>query len=328
MKRILIACDPSRMDAPLRRSLAHLIKSCEISIVHNGYAAFDEIGAKPFDLIVVDFQLSGIDSLELIESLQYIDPGVPVILMLQRDHKSIKMAPGIRAQTIVSPFKPLKFLRLVDKLLHQQLNRYRYLAQTLHSTLQTLCAQTGTPSAFLVEESGQILLAHGEVEGELLEKLGHLAVGVSMLDEELERLFAQDEKLRAHYQTQKDHGLYVIPVTVNLRLALLSPLIEKPQQAEEVWELMNQAATEAQAAFDRYSRAGLEAEDAGEPEMLRDHVFIPLSLQISEATTSEPVAVEEPYISQEDQEIAVNWEILSSNSNVLSRLQNFIRTDD
>ena len=132
MKRILVACDPSRMDAPLRRSLAHLIKSCDISIVHNGHAAFDEIGAKPFDLIVVDFQLTGIDSLELVESLQYIDPGVPVILLIQESHKSIKdEAPRAKAQPILCPFNPLKFLRLVDKLLHQQLNRYRQLAGTL-----------------------------------------------------------------------------------------------------------------------------------------------------------------------------------------------------
>jgi CheY-like chemotaxis protein len=324
MKRILVACDPSRMDAPLRRSLAHLIKSCEISIVHNGYAAFDQIGAKPFDLIVIDFQISGVDSLELVESLQYIDPGVPAILMIQESHKSIRdEGPRLRAQTIVAPFKPLKFLRLVDKLLHQQLNRYRQLASTLETTLEALCQETGTPSVFLVEDSGQILMAYGEIEGELLEYLGNLAVGVSMLDEELERLFSQDEKMRVHYQQQKDHGLYVIPVTVNLRLALLSPLGSQSQSVEQIWVLMDKAATDTQTAFDRYSQ-----QDAGESEILRDHVFIPLALDVGEELSVEPVPPEESYESTEEQELAVNWEILSSNSNVLSRLQNFIRTDN
>lgn len=324
MKRILVACDPSRMDASLRRSLAHLIKSCDISIVHDGYAAFEEIGTKPFDLIVVDFQISGIDSLELVESLQYIDPGVPVILIVQENLKSIRdEGPRLKAQTIVIPFKPLKFLRLVDKLLHQQLNRYRQLAGTLETTLEVLCQETGTPSVFLVEDDGQILLAYGEIEGELLGQLGNLAVGVSMLDEELERLFSQDDNLRTHYQTQKDHGLYVIPVTINLRLALLSPLAGQPESADKIWALMDQAATDIQTAFDRYSQ-----QDTAESEILRDHVFIPLSLEVSEELSLESVTPEESYESPDEEELAVNWEILSSTSNVLSRLQNFISTDN
>jgi len=312
------------MDASLRRSLAHLIKSCEISIVHNGYAAFDEIGAKPFDLIVIDFQISGIDSLELVESLQYIDPGVPVILMIQEDHKSIKgEGPRLRAQTIITPFKPLKFLRLVDKLLHQQLNRYRQLAGTLEAALETLCRETGTPSVFLVEDGGQILMAYGEIGGELLGQLGNLAVGVSMLDEELERLFSQDDTMRAHYQQQKDHGLYVIPVTVNLRLALLSPLAGQTQSAEQIWALMDKAATDTQTALNHYNQ-----QDTAESEILSDHVFIPLSLAMDGELSLEAVTPEETYESAEEEELAVNWEILSSNSNVLSRLQNYIRTDN
>jgi DNA-binding NarL/FixJ family response regulator len=324
MKRILIACDPSHMDGALRRSLAHLITSCEISVVHNGYAAFDEIGAKPFDLIVIDFQISGIDSLELVESLQYIDPGVPVILMLQESHKSIRdEGLRLRAQTILTPFKPLKFLRLVDKLLHQQLNRYRQLAGTLEATLAGLCQETGTPSVFLVEDSGQILMAYGQIEGELLGQLGNLAVGVSMLDEELERLFAQDESMRTHYQEQKDHGLYVIPVIVNLRLALLSPLAGQLQAAEQIWTLMDKAATATQTALVRYNQ-----QDVAESEILRDHVFIPLSLDVGREFSPELVTPKETFESVEEQELAVNWGILSNNSNVLSRLQNFIRTDN
>jgi len=90
MKRILVACDHARMDAPLRRSLAHLVKSCDISVVHDGHGAFEEISLQPFDLIIIDFALSGIDGLELVESIQYIDPGVPVILLVQPAHKAIK----------------------------------------------------------------------------------------------------------------------------------------------------------------------------------------------------------------------------------------------
>ncbi len=130
MKKILVACDHSRIDRSLRRSLAHLVKSCEITIVHNGYEAFSELSDQAFDLCVIDFLLPGLDSLELVESIQYIDPGVPVILMLEQAHKTVwNTARHLKAQPLVRPFKPLRFLRLVDKLLLGHLNHYRELAK-------------------------------------------------------------------------------------------------------------------------------------------------------------------------------------------------------
>jgi CheY-like chemotaxis protein len=336
MKKILVACDRVRMDAPLRRSLAHLVKSCEISVVHDGYAAFDEISAHPFDLIVADFQLAGIDSLELVESLHYIDPGVPVILMLRETHKSVSnTASHFRAHPIVCPFKPLKFLRLVDKLLHQQLNRYRHLASTLETVLETLCHQVDTPCTFLVENNGQVLVSKGEIEGAVLEALGNVAVGLSLLDEELKRLFAKDETLHTHYQqAQKDHGLYVINVIgERLRLALLSPLTGS-QDRSEIWQWLEKAAIEAKIAFDHYNQGAVAAAPAGNGKevdqhqiMSQDHVFIPLSLEAGIDEALAETAQPEDHDDSEDDEVAVNWQIISSTSNLLTRLRDLSQSD-
>jgi CheY-like chemotaxis protein len=335
MKRILVACDPTRMDAPLRRSLAHLVNSCDINVVHNGFEAFDEISVQPFDLIVVDFQLPGIDSLELVESLHFIDPGVPVILMLQQDHKLVShTAHYFKAHSIICPFKPLKFLRLVDKLLHQQLNRYRQLAKTLETVLETLCHQTNTPCTFLVENNGQVLVAKSEIEEAVLEALGNVAVGLSLLDEELNRLFAKNETLHNHYQqAQKNHGLYVINVIgESLRLALLSPLTES-QDKGEIWQWLEKAAIDVKTAFDHYSQdVATVAPDGNGKEIdkhqivSQDHVFIPLSLEadIDEAPAEAPQLEGHD---DEDDEVAVNWEIISSTSNLLSRLRDLNLSD-
>jgi CheY-like chemotaxis protein len=337
MKKILVACDRAQLDVSLRRSLAHLVQSCDINVVHNGYAAFDELSAQPFDLIVADFLLPGIDSLELVESIQYIDPGVPVILIVKQDHKSVQdTARYLKAHPITHPFKPLRFLRLVDKLLHQQLNRYRQLASILETVLDRLCQQSSTPCAFLVENNGQILLSKGEIGETLLETLGNLAVGISLLDEELERLFAQDETLRIHYQqAQKDYGLFVVPVIDNLRLALLSPIIE-PQEPKELWQWMRQAAFDTKQALNRYSQETSPAEDdngkeASEEEdqvTLQDYVFIPLSLDDIDETPAETTKSEESGDDEEDEdEVAVNWQILSNNSKLLTRLKDLSQPD-
>jgi DNA-binding NtrC family response regulator len=149
MKTILLVCDHSNIDGPLRRSLAHLVKCCEINIIPDGYQAFNELSVKAFDLIIIDFESPGADALELVESVQYIDPGVPVILLLKQEHKLIwDTARHLKAHPLIRPFKPLKFLRRVDKLLHKQLNRYRHLAEDLHQTLETLRKQTEAACTF------------------------------------------------------------------------------------------------------------------------------------------------------------------------------------
>jgi DNA-binding response OmpR family regulator len=333
MKRILVACDSGRMDTPLRRSLAHLVKSCEIDVVHDGYAAFEEISAHPFDLLVFDFALSGIDSLELVESVQYIDPGVPVILLLQADHKSMRESAQLKAHPMMCPFKPLKFLRLVDKLLHQQLNRYRQLAGALETALETLRQQTGAHCVFLVEENGQLLLTKGELGAALVETLGNLVVGLVVLDEEMDQLFSQDETLHHHYHAApKDHGLYVIPLTANLRLALLSPLTTDTPATASLWPALDSAAMNIRRAFDRYSQGAAAAagpEAGGRYDIApEEHLFIPLALESKfEGTTSEAPVVEIREDTEDEEEIAVNWQIITSASNLLSRLQSLSRDD-
>ena len=332
MKRILVACDHSRMDAPLRRSLAHLVKSCDISVAHDGHSAFEEISLQPFDLIIIDFALGGIDSLELVESIQYIDPGVPVILLVQPAHKAIKTAAFLKAQPIMCPFKPLKFLRLVDKLLHQQLNRYRQLANTLETALETLRQQTNTPGVFLIEDNGQVLLSKGDLGEILLEALGNLAVGLTVLDEELNKLFVQDKVLHNHYQqAPKDHGLYVTPVSGNLHLALLSPLTPLAPTADAIWPWLDKAAINIHLAFDRYNQAitGEGPDESAKYQIKpQEHLFIPLSLEstLSEASAA-PVRAEISDDSEDEEEIAVNWQIITNASNLLARLQSLSQNE-
>src|SRR5262245_51022734 len=110
MKNILLICDHTYIDIPLRRSLAHLVNSCYIEIISRGYWALDVLKSKTFDLIIVDSSLADIDCLELVESIEYIDPGLPVILMLRQDHRSLwGPARSAGANPILRPFRPLAF---------------------------------------------------------------------------------------------------------------------------------------------------------------------------------------------------------------------------
>jgi DNA-binding NtrC family response regulator len=121
---MLLACPPLQVDPQLRRSLVRLVNSCHIEIVHDGYQLFQILSDRTFDLFIIDFAIPGIDSLELIESIRYIDPGVPVILIVPQNQPGLaKMAQQLMAHPIIRPFEPITFLRLVDRLLPQRLGQ-------------------------------------------------------------------------------------------------------------------------------------------------------------------------------------------------------------
>jgi CheY-like chemotaxis protein len=327
MKKILLACDPSHIDPPLRRSLGHLLKSaCQIKVAHNGGQVLDHLHDQAYDLIIIDFEIPGADSLELVESVQYIDPGVPVILMMQAEHRCIwDTACRLKTTPIIRPFKPLKFLRLVDKLLHQQLNRYRRLGETLTAALEGLCAQTAGPCAFLVEESGQVLMIGGEPCGWSIDDLGRLVAEKAMPAGEPVHTdhLAAAAPAGSPLPPGQECGLYVTLVTDHLRLALLSAP-PGGRNGHLTWPAIDVAARQIRAAF--YSHAAGDSEAALPQALATPHRFITLTLC---PPACPPVAAPEPETQEEwdQEETAINWGIITNNSDLLSRLQAFCQID-
>ncbi len=342
MKHILIVCKHSNIDTPLRRSLAHLVKSCEIQIVPNGHQAFDELNQKAFDLIIIDSEITGIDSLELAESIEFIDRGIPIILMLPQAHKPLwEPARRLNVNPILRPFKPLTFLRLVDKLLHRQLERYRNLSETLKSILENLRLQTKAHSAILIDGSGQALVFNGKVEDDLAASLGNLvtteAVGNGLVREQ----DAQQETLVAQNTSEKDHDLYLTPVIENLYLALVSSITITHLTPNDIWQQIDTAAQGVKQAFyknalaDRQSSSGKTNGLNSNEKADRIHILVPLKLDADatprqgeeDAVTTLELNADATPAQDEEYEIAINWQILSNSTTVLNRLHDFCQVN-
>ena len=82
--RILIVED----EAPVARQIAAALTEDghDLKAVHSGEAALNEVSEKPFDLIVLDIGLPGIDGFELLRRLrtQHLASRVPVADRAQR----------------------------------------------------------------------------------------------------------------------------------------------------------------------------------------------------------------------------------------------------
>ncbi len=324
MKNILLVCNRSNIDKALRRSMAHLTTCCQIEIVANGYQAYYELSNRAFELIIIDAEIEGIDSLELVESIGYIDPGIPVILMLKEKHRALwGEARVLRADPILRPFKPLIFLRLVDTLLHQHLERYRDLSEILTATLQSLTAQPGTVCAFLADGDGQVLLDTNTVDRELLASLAQLAArppdtAVS------KKQYAAGHPLVAAPPAKHDHTLFVASVIENLRLAMLVGSNGRLDEPENVHPLLNAATERIRQAIlkNAYLENSTTENDASGTELseIGSPVDSVILLKLSANTIELPAEPD----TIEDDEVAINWQILSNSADTLSRLETIL----
>ncbi|MHB0856812.1 MAG: response regulator [Anaerolineae bacterium] len=79
LKRILVVDDDDRVLWVLYHTLARLGGDYEIVPAHDGLEALNEASKKPFDLLVTDLMLPGIDGVELTKAVRSLNPAVAVI---------------------------------------------------------------------------------------------------------------------------------------------------------------------------------------------------------------------------------------------------------
>jgi CheY-like chemotaxis protein len=332
MKTILVVCDQADIDTPLRKSLGHLVNSCEIRMTPNGFEAFDELGFDTFDLVVVDSEVTGLDSLEFVESVDYIDPGVPVIMMLHQAHKSMwGPARMLRANPIVRPFKPVTFLRLVDTLLHEQLERYRDLAEMLRSILESLALATQATATFLVDGSGFPLISTGDLDDDLLRMLGGLAVSRIGADDNISASPDPQTALLADNDQEKDHQLYLTVALENLYLAVIRPAVVAQETTADFWHLTEQKVKDVATAF-------FENVSPTTSETTREEDLTPNGTALARATTKTQLVIPlklatvSPFGASHANETgadqqSINWQIIPDTSNLVGRLQDFCQLD-
>ncbi|MGA9751710.1 MAG: sigma-54 dependent transcriptional regulator [Acidobacteriota bacterium] len=77
--RILMVED----DPNLRRILSYHLERLEYTVVQvaDGRSALDRLAAEPFDLVVTDVRMAGMDGIELLRAIREKDPDLPVVVM-------------------------------------------------------------------------------------------------------------------------------------------------------------------------------------------------------------------------------------------------------
>jgi len=80
-RRILIVDDDPDLLRLLADSVASYCAECEVISAADGHAAVKQLDGQPFDLILTDYQMPGMNGLELASTVHRTSPGTPVVLL-------------------------------------------------------------------------------------------------------------------------------------------------------------------------------------------------------------------------------------------------------
>ncbi|MBU1782282.1 response regulator [bacterium] len=119
MAKILIVDDEKDLAGILGIILKQ--EGYQVTPVLDGYQALEEIKKTPYDLILMDIRLPGINGVETFIQIKEINPEVRVIMMTgfaMEDLIEEALAKGAYA-CIHKPFDPVKLIELIQKVLSQ-----------------------------------------------------------------------------------------------------------------------------------------------------------------------------------------------------------------
>ncbi|MFT5052563.1 MAG: two-component system chemotaxis response regulator CheY [Chlamydiales bacterium] len=91
MKNVLIVDDSTVARMMISRCVSEFLEGCEITTAESGEAALEAVAAaqENFDLAILDFNMPGIDGLELAQQLHFLQPDARLILATANNQKSL-----------------------------------------------------------------------------------------------------------------------------------------------------------------------------------------------------------------------------------------------
>ena len=111
--RILLVDDEERFRTTLGKRLIE--RELEIATAGSGLEAIEELKNNPYDVVILDIKMPGMDGIETLAEVRKIKPGVEVILLT--GHGSIDSAvEGMRLGAYDYIMKPCEIEELVEKI--------------------------------------------------------------------------------------------------------------------------------------------------------------------------------------------------------------------
>lgn len=251
-KQILIVDDERAILAVLKGSLKKMETEYEVTTVMDGFSALDVLQEKTFDLVVTDFNMEGMDGLELVEAVHYQQPQAKIVMMTAYGYKGLKEDVG-RFDAFRYLTKPLEidtFRQVVKEALEDaetkrpnifMLSDEQY--NQVHALLKQLQIEVNGRCLFLTSTNGNTIARIGDAGKLAVEEIASLLSGGLVSLAESGRILDGDEdSINLAYREGKNEYLYAINVGEKLLLTLIINRTAYSSRLGTVWYYTQQAA--------------------------------------------------------------------------------------
>ncbi len=252
-KHILIVDDEPKVGYFLKETLESLGPDYTVASVTSAEDALTALARAPFDLMVTDLRMPGLNGLELIGRARRDQPRLPAILITAFGSDDVAAA-ARRLQAayyFTKPFPIEAFLKAVqDSLEPPRLPDSRQL-EPLAERLQDLRLEVGAQGAMLARLQGEVLAEVGVFEG--LEREPLLAVlGQSLAaGQTISTLLREDRSFNVIYHEGTRFDVYAVNLDADLFIGLVFDRRLGLNRVGVVWLYLKRAAQEMQSILAR-----------------------------------------------------------------------------
>ena len=261
-KWILIVDDEESILTVLKSSLKRLGQEYRVVTVTNGQAALEQIKQRPFDLVVTDYKMAGLDGLRLLEQIRLERPDTRVILMTAYGSSSVEAeASRLKAyRYIAKPLEINAFREIVKEAVGQNKpgfsgifvlseNDYR---EVVH-ILRKLQADVGARYIFLTDNEGRYIAFTGIDDDVNFRKIAALLGGsIATLIEAGRTIDNDEEAINLGYREAQKGNLYVINIG---RQFLLIIVIDRGPSSSRLGTVWYCAQTTVMALREKFGHA-------------------------------------------------------------------------
>ncbi len=250
--RILLVDDEEQVLFVVSESLKKLSNHCEIVTVQDGYQALALHEDSPFDLVITDVKMPGMDGIQLTKAIHAITPQVTVIWMTGFGNEAIRNeARRLGVQYFLS--KPLDIAdirQIARKALattqrQQQPRDIPSPASSPDNALQTrmqrLHNDTGAYAVLLITATGNPIEIVGATQDLDVAALSALIAGNFLAAHEIAKMLGREGSFKVSYHESEQHNIYAYGIGKDY---LLVTVFGSGTRTGVVWFYAQQAAND------------------------------------------------------------------------------------
>ena len=303
-KRVLIVDDEEKVVFFLRESLEELGHDFSIGTANSGEEALNKIEGHPYDLVISDLRMPGLDGLQLLERVKDKHPDTRFILMTAYGSDEVEA----RAQDlevyeyITKPFHVSDLLDVARNALtdlavpeDNHLSPSEDQMDAINRTLSNLRFEVGAQCIVLADMEGQIVSEAGITQsldtGTFIPLMADGVTSVSGMAQYLQ----DKETFNLNFYEGRKYDIYSTSVGDALFLTLIFDRKKQPSRIGMVWLYVKRTIQDLLSTLSGHSD---EAEDVPEPreeitppELKPQNPEIDLEEEVIVSATTEP---EEP----------------------------------